>query len=60
MSNDTQIIASSIDSNIRTYDLRKGQLVTDFLENGIHSFDISFDKKILVASCKFKKLIFQA
>jgi mitogen-activated protein kinase organizer 1 len=46
-----QIITSSIDGKIRTYDLRIGQLITEDISHPITSFAISNDGISIAASC---------
>ena len=46
-----QIITSSVDGKIRTYDLRTGQLITEDVSHPITSFDVSNDGRYTAASC---------
>eukprot|EP00569_Conticribra_weissflogii_P003363 CAMPEP_0171331672 /NCGR_PEP_ID=MMETSP0878-20121228/2847_1 /TAXON_ID=67004 /ORGANISM="Thalassiosira weissflogii, Strain CCMP1336" /LENGTH=406 /DNA_ID=CAMNT_0011832249 /DNA_START=55 /DNA_END=1275 /DNA_ORIENTATION=+ len=48
---DAQIITSSVDGKIRTYDLRKAQLQTEDLVHPITSFTFSNDASCIAASC---------
>lgn len=46
-----QIITSSIDGKIRTYDLRNGQLITEDMSHPITSFAVSNDGRSIASSC---------
>ena len=46
-----QIITSSVDGKIRTYDLRTGQIITEDISHPITSFDVSHDGMSIATSC---------
>ncbi|EGR27255.1 mitogen-activated protein kinase organizer 1, putative [Ichthyophthirius multifiliis] len=46
-----QVLVSSIDGKIRTFDIRMGILTTDDMKHPVHSFSLSNDKKTYAASC---------
>lgn len=46
-----QIITTSVDGKIRTYDLRTGQLITEDISHPITSFALSNDGRSIAASC---------
>lgn len=46
-----QIITSSVDGKIRTYDVRKGQLITEDISHPVTSFSVSNDGTSIVTSC---------
>lgn len=47
----SEIITSSVDGNLRTYDLRMGQLRCDSIGEPITSFTLTHDKKCIVPNC---------
>jgi len=47
----SDIITSSIDGNIRTYDLRTGKLITEDVSHPITSFAVSNDGRSIASSC---------
>jgi mitogen-activated protein kinase organizer 1 len=48
---ENEIIAGSIDGNVRTYDIRKGALTTDCVGQPITSVKVSHDSNCLLISC---------
>ena len=48
---DSSIVASSIDGNVRVYDLRKGKLFEIDVGHPINSFDLANKSSFCVASC---------
>ncbi len=46
-----QIITSSVDGKIRTYDLRTGQLIAEDISHAITSFAVSNDGRSIATSC---------
>lgn len=46
-----EIIVSSIDGFLRTYDIRKGEVSEDNFREPIHKFALSNDLKMLAVSC---------
>ncbi|KAL7531355.1 hypothetical protein ACHAXR_003993 [Thalassiosira sp. AJA248-18] len=48
---EAQIITSSVDGKIRTYDLRTAQLITEDIGEPITSFSITTDGESIAASC---------
>ena len=51
MMTDFSIVASSIDGNVRVYDLRKGKLSEIDVGQPINSFDIASKSLFCVLSC---------
>lgn len=47
-----QMIVSSIDGNIRCFDLRKGQLTEDSVNMAITKFSFSTDKRLISLNCQ--------
>ncbi|CAD8083309.1 unnamed protein product [Paramecium sonneborni] len=45
------MIVSSIDGHIRTFDIRKGIIQEDFVKAGIFKFSSSFDDRLFALSC---------
>lgn len=46
-----EVMVSSIDGKVRTYDLRMGLVTTDDMKHPVHKFSVSNDKKTYAASC---------
>lgn len=46
-----EIIAGCVDGTIRTYDIRMGQLKTDYLNDAITHIQLSRDQKCTLATC---------
>ncbi|EAS01217.1 MAP kinase organizer 1 (macronuclear) [Tetrahymena thermophila SB210] len=49
--NKYEVLASSIDGKVRTYDLRMGLVTNDDMKHPVLSFSLSNDKKTYAASC---------
>jgi len=49
--NGHEVIVSSIDGKVRTYDLRMGLSTTDDMKSPVLKFSLSSDKKTYAASC---------
>lgn len=49
--NKHEILVSSIDGKVRTFDLRMGLSTTDDMKSPVHSFSLSNDGKTYAASC---------
>lgn len=49
--NNHEVLISSIDGKVRTYDLRMGLVVTDDMKSPVMKFSLSNDKKTYAASC---------
>ena len=48
---DHEVVVASVDNHVRTFDLRMGQVVSDYLGASVTSVSISNDKKCFLASC---------
>lgn len=48
---DAQIVTSSVDGKIRTYDLRTAQLLTEDIRHPITSFSLGHDNTTIASSC---------
>ena len=48
---DFEIIASSVDGTVRSYDLRAGRLVSDHVGHPVTCISLSNDSNCLLASC---------
>lgn len=51
-----QIICSSMDGSIKFFDIRKGEVATDKLSEGIQRFDIANSRKAYAVSATNSKL----
>lgn len=54
--NKAEVIASSIDGCVRTFDIRRGELTTDNFASPVVGIDLSHDEKTYIASCTNNKL----
>lgn len=46
-----EILVSSIDGYLKTYDIRKGEVTEDYFQESIHKFALSNDLNLLAVSC---------
>jgi hypothetical protein len=52
----SQIICSSMDGNMKFFDIRKGEVTTDCMSEGIQRFEIAHSRKAYVVSAINSKL----
>ena len=54
-----KLITSSLDGNVRTFDIRMGELTTDNFGTGIHSMWVANDEQSYIVSSldNYKKLV---
>ena len=54
--NGPEVIAASIDGNVRTFDIRMGEIIVDDIYHPIQNFALSNDKKSYCVSCLDNKV----
>jgi WD40 repeat protein len=52
-----EILAASVDGTIRTFDIRKGRMLTDMVDTPVTSIALSNDTNCVLASCLDSRLL---
>ena len=51
-----QIICSSMDGSVKFFDIRKGEVATDTMSEGVQRFDVANSRRAYVVSATNSKL----